>query len=263
MQTNLNTQNFKDNFMDLSIIKRLYNEKLSTKSATKPKDDNDASTILHYRTKSGRIIRKVSEEIVEEEIVEEESLDEVSNYDAVVTYYRDQLHLDPYKLKGEVGKQLRDKIKMSPAFRAWMKINKYESVDIISDDQLDEVVGAGLNTKSIHKHLISNGWKSTGPSGSHNNYSHPESSTIISVPRHAKDINRITAMKILKQSTNLNKSCAAANENVSVLTMNILEKIKEVKQKSSKPSEEITFFGTGQEKKSKKPTATVDYGTEQ
>jgi predicted RNA binding protein YcfA (HicA-like mRNA interferase family) len=200
-----------------------------------------------------------------ENCCKEDILDEVSNYDAVVTYYRDQLHLDPYKLRGEVGKQLRDKIKNSPAFHAWMKINKYESTDIISDDQLDEVVGAGWNTKTMHKHLISNGWKSTGPSGSHNNYSHPESSSIISVPRHAKDINRITAMKMLKQVVDLdkkgvvNKSCDAANENVSVLTMNILEKIKEVKQKSTKPSEEVIFFGTGQDKKSGKSSATPDY----
>lgn len=53
---------------------------------------------------------------------EVEELDEVSMYDLVVNYYR-HLGLDPYKLRGAVGKQLRAKIKASPAFQAWAKIN--------------------------------------------------------------------------------------------------------------------------------------------
>jgi predicted RNA binding protein YcfA (HicA-like mRNA interferase family) len=93
------------------------------------------------------------------------------------------------------------------------------------------------------------GWVQTGPSGSHNNYSHSNSSSIISVPRHAKDLNRITAMKILKQANNLDKN-VAVTESVSRLTSNILE-IAKAKIKSSKPSEDITFFSTGQDKKSK------------
>lgn len=58
--------------------------------------------------------KKCSEEV--------EELGEVSNYDLVVNYYR-HLGLDPYKLRGTVGKQLRAKIKASPAFQAWAKIN--------------------------------------------------------------------------------------------------------------------------------------------
>ena len=65
--------------------------------------------------------KKCCEEI-EGELETEETLDEVSNYDLVVNYYR-HLGLDPYKLRGTVGKQLRTKIKASPAFQAWARIN--------------------------------------------------------------------------------------------------------------------------------------------
>jgi hypothetical protein len=57
------------------------------------------------------------------EILDEElnQLDEISNYDQVVTYYR-HLGLDPYKLRGITGARLRDKIKNSPAFKAWVHL---------------------------------------------------------------------------------------------------------------------------------------------
>ncbi len=68
-----------------------------------------------------------------------EQLDEISAYDKVVTYYR-HLGLDPYKLRGVVGKQLRAKIKDSPAFKAWLKINQYESVEGNSQSSLLEAI---------------------------------------------------------------------------------------------------------------------------
>lgn len=71
----------------------------------------------------------------------EEQLDEISNYDLVVNYYR-HLGLDPYKLKGVVGKALRDKIKNSPSFHAWLKANRYESVEQTLTNPLAEIVKA-------------------------------------------------------------------------------------------------------------------------
>lgn len=58
-----------------------------------------------------------------------EQLDEISNYDQVVTYYR-HLGLDPYKLRGITGAKLRERIKSSPAFKAWLQLRtKVENED--------------------------------------------------------------------------------------------------------------------------------------
>lgn len=74
-----------------------------------------------------------------------EQLDEVSRYDLVVTYYR-HLGLDPYKLRGVVGKQLRDKIKNSPAFHAWLNVNHYESVEYNSSSLVETIKSAKKDT---------------------------------------------------------------------------------------------------------------------
>jgi len=58
----------------------------------------------------------------EKDELQNSPIEEVSKYDLVVNYYR-SLGLDPYKLRGTVGKVLRDKIKDSPAFLAWAKLN--------------------------------------------------------------------------------------------------------------------------------------------
>jgi len=77
---------------------------------------------------------------------ETEQLDEISNYDLVVNYYR-HLGLDPYKLKGNAGKAIRDKIKNSPAFHAWLKANRYESVESNTGSELFEIVKSVKKSK--------------------------------------------------------------------------------------------------------------------
>ena len=76
-----------------------------------------------------------------------EQLDEVSRYDLVVNYYR-HLGLDPYKLRGAVGKQLRDKVKNSPAFHAWLKVNHYESVEQNNTTALIEALKSAKKEQS-------------------------------------------------------------------------------------------------------------------
>lgn len=69
-----------------------------------------------------------------------EQIDEVSNYDQVVTYYR-HLGLDPYKLRGVIGAKLRDKIKNSPAFKAWLQLkNRMEDTEQDSTKSLIETI---------------------------------------------------------------------------------------------------------------------------
>jgi hypothetical protein len=80
-------------------------------------------------------------------------LDETSKYDLVVTYYR-HLGLDPYKLRGAVGAQLRQKIKDSPAFHAWLKVNHYENTEYEPANSLIETLKSAKkdsksNTKGV------------------------------------------------------------------------------------------------------------------
>jgi hypothetical protein len=76
------------------------------------------------------------------EVTEEfEQIDEISNYDQVVTYYR-HLKLDPYKLRGVAGSRLRERIKNSPAFKAWLQLKAHnvESVESNSTKTLIETI---------------------------------------------------------------------------------------------------------------------------
>ena len=76
-------------------------------------------------------------EVLDEEL---EQIDEVSNYDQVVTYYR-HLGLDPYKLRGVVGVKLREKIKNSPAFKAWLHLkNRLEHTEQDATKSLVETI---------------------------------------------------------------------------------------------------------------------------
>lgn len=89
------------------------------------------------------------------EVTEEfEQIDEISNYNQVVTYYR-HLKLDPYKLRGVAGSKLRERIKNSPAFKAWLQLKAHnvESVQNNSKKTLIETIKdakkekTGKNTK--------------------------------------------------------------------------------------------------------------------
>jgi hypothetical protein len=76
------------------------------------------------------------------EVTEEfEQIDEISNYDQVVTYYR-HLKLDPYKLRGVAGSRLRERIKNSPAFKAWLQLKAHnvESVNADTKKTLIETI---------------------------------------------------------------------------------------------------------------------------
>ena len=115
--------------MNLQELRQLYHEKKLTDAELKKREEiaqaiakehpeMDMSKKMAIATAQAK---KVAEEV--------DSLEEASNYDLVVNYYR-HLGLDPYKLRGIVGKALRDKIKASPAFNAWVKLNRHESVEI-------------------------------------------------------------------------------------------------------------------------------------
>lgn len=152
--------------MEFSVIKQLYYERTLTKCEKKKREDVaqaierdnpgmgdtpegmakkmriataqakkscDESSQFHHPHQSHNI------SIDQSHLPQKSQTTDVSNYDKVVTYYR-SLGLDPYKLKGKVGKALRDKIKKSPSFHAWLKANRYESVDTSSENPLVEII---------------------------------------------------------------------------------------------------------------------------
>jgi hypothetical protein len=119
--------------MDFKVVKQMYLEKELTKAELKKREEI-AKAMERENPGMGSTPEGMSKKMAiatsqaKKCCEETDELQEVSNYDAVVTYYR-SLGLDPYKLRGEIGKQLRAKIKASPAFHAWAKVNHYESIE--------------------------------------------------------------------------------------------------------------------------------------
>jgi predicted RNA binding protein YcfA (HicA-like mRNA interferase family) len=51
-------------------------------------------------------------------------------------------------------------------------------------EQIDEMPGANMDTRAVHKHLRKSGWSLTRTKGAHDVYTHPKSEKHIAVPRH-------------------------------------------------------------------------------
>ena len=66
--------------------------------------------------------------------------------------------------------------------------------------ELDEMAGAGMNTRAIHKHLTKSGWSLTRTDGGHDVYTHPKATNHIAVPRHKGDLKAPLVLGILKSS---------------------------------------------------------------
>ena len=64
---------------------------------------------------------------------------------------------------------------------------------------LDEMPGANMDTRAVHKHLKKQGWSLTRTSGGHDVFTHPEAKHHIPVPRH-RQLKAPLVKGILKQS---------------------------------------------------------------
>ena len=51
-------------------------------------------------------------------------------------------------------------------------------------EQIEEMPGANMDTRAVHKHLRKSGWSLTRTKGAHDVYTHPKSEKHIAVPRH-------------------------------------------------------------------------------
>ena len=113
--------------MNFQVIKALYTEKKLTKAELKKREEIAKAIEREHpgmgSTPEGMAKKMAIATAQAKKVAEEvENLDEISNYNLVVNYYR-HLGLDPYKLRGAVGKQIRDRIKESPQFNAWVRLN--------------------------------------------------------------------------------------------------------------------------------------------
>ena len=112
--------------MNLKDIQQMLMEKKLTKAELKKREEIAQAMEREHpgmgSTPEGMAKKMAIATAQAKRVAEEiEELDEASNYDQVVTYYR-HLGLDPYKLRGSTGRELRTKIKNSTAFQAWMKL---------------------------------------------------------------------------------------------------------------------------------------------
>jgi predicted RNA binding protein YcfA (HicA-like mRNA interferase family) len=67
------------------------------------------------------------------------------------------------------------------------------------EEQLDEMPGANMDTRAVHKHLRKHGWELTRSSGGHDVFTHPDAKHHIPVPRH-KQLKAPLVRGILKQA---------------------------------------------------------------
>lgn len=160
---------------------------------------------------------------------EQEDLTEISNYNLVVTYYR-HLGLDPYKLRGKSGSMLRDKIKNSPAFHAWLKANRYESVEYDIDGTLSE---ATQKSADVIKQLKQWGFDHISTEGSHHKFTMKGVPGHVTVPHHGtnNDIPIGTSKSIFKNAHEILRKKELVREQA--------EKIVNTKKQKSK----VEFYG--------------------
>ena len=75
-----------------------------------------------------------------------------------------------------------------------------ENADITEEavQTIEEMLGANVSAKDIHKYLKTRGWSMARTSGGHDVFTHPQSSTNIAVPRHKGDLAAPLAKRLMK-----------------------------------------------------------------
>jgi predicted RNA binding protein YcfA (HicA-like mRNA interferase family) len=102
---------------------------------------------------------------------------------------------------------------------------KKEEIEVV-----DEMAGANMDVRQIHKHLKKSGWDLTRTSGGHDVYTHPKSTEHIAVPRH-KHLKAPLVLGILKTAKKVTEE---VDENPMEVPKKVpgLNKLKEAKTAS-------------------------------
>ena len=72
----------------------------------------------------------------------------------------------------------------SNTFQSKGKVPEPHSQGMKKEEVVDEMAGANMDTRAVHKHLRKSGWNLTRTSGGHDVFTHQKSSQHIAVPRH-------------------------------------------------------------------------------
>jgi len=89
-----------------------------------------------------------------------------------ITLAEDYISTVANYLRGEMNEEVRGVHKA---------IEKIREEDV---EQIEEMPGANMDTRAVHKHLRKAGWSLTRSKGAHDVYTHPKSEKHIAVPRH-------------------------------------------------------------------------------
>ena len=258
--------------MDFQTLKNIISEKKLTKAELKKREEIAQAIAKEHpemdMSKKMAIATSTAKKCCEDTI-EEELLDEISPYDLVVTFMR-QKGLDPYSLRGKAGQVIRDRIKNSPGYKAWIiqrykqpgmdiqpKKIRYESVESVDEFYITEAKSfRGLSGKFIKKEAEKYGFVADRKKGSHVIYKHPESKLPhnVSIPDHDEVADGLAA-NLYKQMGqvlfNLGRvdtpKLVPGGSKIKPVAEEKIEKI----MKAFKKKPDITFYNTGISNKDK------------
>ena len=94
-------------------------------------------------------------------------------------------------------------------FQSKGKVPEPHSRGMKKEEVIDEVAGANMNTRDVHKHLKKGGWNLTRTSGGHDVFTHQKSPQHIAVPRH-RQLKAPLIRGILKTASSVNESKTAS-----------------------------------------------------
>lgn len=94
-------------------------------------------------------------------------------------------------------------------------------------EQIEEMPGANMDTRAVHKHLRKSGWSLTRTKGSHDVYTHPKSEKHIAVPRH-KQLKAPLVRGIMKDA-HVSEDIEQADESVVVFPSAVVPHRKSTK----------------------------------
>jgi len=107
----------------------------------------------------------------------------------------------------------------------------------VTEDTMDEMAGANMDVRQVHKHLKKSGWSLSRTSGGHDVYTHPKSTEHIAVPRH-RSLKAPLVLGIMKTAKKVSEE-VEMNES-DLPTQNTKEKIITVRHKDSGKELSIT-----------------------
>lgn len=124
--------------MDFNYIKQLYHERKLSKAELKKREEiaqaierENPDIEMGKKMAIATATAKKAKDV-------EHIIDEISRFDLVVTFMRAH-GLDPYKLKGAVGKLTRERIKNSAAFKAWLRLYQNENYEMSELEELEQI----------------------------------------------------------------------------------------------------------------------------